>query len=85
MSYFKGFYFINSTKMLKIVLKCFAACSSVFTTSLFGLAGVFPHRYMQASMSGQVIFRILRKLIYYNILQNILTKHDNTIYKISEN
>lgn len=31
------------------------ACSSVFTTSLLGLAGVFPHRYMQASMSGQAV------------------------------
>ncbi|XP_052106843.1 equilibrative nucleoside transporter 3-like isoform X2 [Mytilus californianus] len=31
------------------------ACSSVFTTSLFGLAGVLPHRYMQASMSGQAV------------------------------
>lgn len=31
------------------------ACSSTFTTSLFGLAGVLPHRYIQASMSGQAV------------------------------
>lgn len=31
------------------------ACSSIFTTSLFGLAGVLPHRFMQASMSGQAV------------------------------
>lgn len=31
------------------------ACSSIFTTSLFGLSGVLPHRYMQASMSGQAV------------------------------
>ncbi|VDI02628.1 solute carrier family 29 (equilibrative nucleoside transporter), member 1/2/3 [Mytilus galloprovincialis] len=50
------------------------ACSSVLTTSLFELAGVLPHRYMQVSMSGQAaggIFAAVANIVTIAVGTNV--------------
>ncbi|OWF41845.1 equilibrative nucleoside transporter 3-like [Mizuhopecten yessoensis] len=44
--------FFVTTLVTVVIL---SAGSSVFTASLFGLAGIFPPRYMQAAVSGQAV------------------------------
>ncbi|XP_033734101.1 equilibrative nucleoside transporter 3-like [Pecten maximus] len=44
--------FFVSTLVTVVIL---SAGSAVFTASLFGLAGTFPPRYMQAAVSGQAV------------------------------
>ncbi|CAG2244417.1 ENT1_2_3 [Mytilus edulis] len=50
------------------------ACSSIFTTSLFGLAGVLPHRYMQASMSATGC-SLIGKLGYLSLYSNEFSRY----------
>ena len=51
-----------------IIIYCvFAAGSSILCTSIFGLAGLFPSRYMQAAMTGQAMGGI------FSAVANILT------------
>ncbi|KAJ8308008.1 hypothetical protein KUTeg_012882 [Tegillarca granosa] len=49
------------------------ACSSMFTASLFGLAGMFPVKYFQATMSGQAVGGIFAALA--NILSLTGSEH----------
>ncbi|XP_069117172.1 equilibrative nucleoside transporter 3-like [Argopecten irradians] len=44
--------FFVTTLVTVVIL---SAGSAVFTASLFGLAGIFPPRYMQAAVSGQAV------------------------------